>query len=411
MKNYRLESPLFFLAADDFKITFNSTNDILEFVEKEAAFWKEVKGLQSSGISDVVARNEQAYAIYEARLEQLLSARDSFSILEEFKSWLNSELISKLGLNKQSSLLSKNSTLAQKIKDLSARGLNHLVIQNFYELVNRKTSHAYSLTSKETVEALAMASQYINEALSTKSKSEAESESFDEIKSSFLNEKNEFVLEADELLEEYKDGFKSEAEKGKRLDNVHKKLHQRLMRKEHTEFENKLLAWQSRVEDLEALYEEKLKLDKPAKYWSDKAKDYKTTAFLWGGLLFLGLLTGFIVFGKFFSDWLTGDFKVLNLASFQGAAIFLVTVSTYFYIIRILSKMTLSTIHLSRDAEERAQLTYFYLSLSHDVDIDNETRKMIMQSLFTRTDSGLLGGDSSTVFPSDFSKIVVGSQK
>lgn len=399
------------MAVDGFRIGFNSTNDILDFLEEETKFWDEVAGLQTTGDSAIVRQCQNAYPVYKDRLETIVEARNSFEKIEDFKAWLNAELIAKLGLNRDSGLLSKNSTLARKIKDLVENGINHLVINDFYGLVNKKDSNQFSITSQDTMKALALASQYMNDAVNDVSYSESGSQAFDDIKSSFLTSRSDFVSKADELLDDYSNSFSEASSEGKRLESTHKRLHRRLIRKNGKAFEESLEFWKNKVTSLENLYEEKLKLDKPAKYWDQKARDYKADSFLWACALFSVLVVGFFVFGNFFSDWLKGDFKVLNLASFQGAAIFLVTVTTYFYIIRILSKITLSLLHLSRDAEERAQLTYFYLSLSNNAEIDNETRKMIMQSLFTRTESGLLGGDASTKFPSDFPKMVVGSQK
>ena len=60
----------------------------------------------------------------------------------------------------------------------------------------------------------------------------------------------------------------------------------------------------------------------------------------------------------------------------------------------------LSTYHLGRDAEERYSLTYFYLALSKDVTVEKEERLLVMQSLFSRSDSGLLNTDSGPTLPS-----------
>ena len=58
-----------------------------------------------------------------------------------------------------------------------------------------------------------------------------------------------------------------------------------------------------------------------------------------------------------------------------------------------------SSYHLARDAEERHTLTFFYLALIKDTEVNEEDRKMILQSLFSRTDTGLLKEDSSPTLP------------
>ena len=62
--------------------------------------------------------------------------------------------------------------------------------------------------------------------------------------------------------------------------------------------------------------------------------------------------------------------------------------------------MTFSSYHLQRDAEEREQLTHLYLSLINEgADLDTDSRSIVLQSLFSRVDSGLISGDSSPTMP------------
>ena len=52
-----------------------------------------------------------------------------------------------------------------------------------------------------------------------------------------------------------------------------------------------------------------------------------------------------------------------------------------------------------RDAEEREQLTYLYLSLNNEKKIDEKSRDIILQALFSRSETGLLTGDSAPAMP------------
>ena len=45
---------------------------------------------------------------------------------------------------------------------------------------------------------------------------------------------------------------------------------------------------------------------------------------------------------------------------------------------------------LRNSAEEREQLTYVYLSLIKDSAVDEKEKNLIMQSLFSRAETGLL---------------------
>ena len=74
-------------------------------------------------------------------------------------------------------------------------------------------------------------------------------------------------------------------------------------------------------------------------------------------------------------------------------------VSVAVYIIRLFVKLALSSYHLARDAKEREQLTYVYLALNKEKAIATEERNIVLQSIFSRADTGLLKGDSSPTIP------------
>ena len=69
------------------------------------------------------------------------------------------------------------------------------------------------------------------------------------------------------------------------------------------------------------------------------------------------------------------------------------------YIIRLFSKLSLSSFHLHQDAKEREQLTMVYLALVKEGKVSENEREIILQSLFSRAESGLLSGDSSPTMP------------
>jgi len=81
------------------------------------------------------------------------------------------------------------------------------------------------------------------------------------------------------------------------------------------------------------------------------------------------------------------------------------------YGIRVLARITFSSFHLARDAEEREQLTHIYLALKKDTTIDQEERKLIMQSIFSRADTGLLKEDSSPTMPGNIMSNIISSHK
>ena len=64
-----------------------------------------------------------------------------------------------------------------------------------------------------------------------------------------------------------------------------------------------------------------------------------------------------------------------------------------------LAKFTICSFHLARDAHERQQLRYVYLSLVHEKKIDATEQKIVLQSLFSRADTGLLKGEQAPTMP------------
>lgn len=127
------------------------------------------------------------------------------------------------------------------------------------------------------------------------------------------------------------------------------------------DFDERFTAWDSRVNDLENLYEEKLKLSKPAQYWADSAKKFKHQAIIFTLVMLSVVAVGIVSISDLFKLWLIGNPAAINLASIQGAVIFTSLAAVYAYCLRILSRLTFSSFHLMRDAEERAVNLFIFI--------------------------------------------------
>jgi hypothetical protein len=155
-------------------------------------------------------------------------------------------------------------------------------------------------------------------------------------------------------------------------------------------------------EELEKTYQEKLRLKKPAEYWNKRATKLKNEGR--NAIIGLGMLST-IAGGALFSLlWLPPEGVFLNfiedpISSVKWSIILISFLSFFAYGIRILSKLSFSAFHLARDAEEREQLSYLYLSLLEDSSVEEKDRNLILQSLFSRADTGLLKDDSSPTMP------------
>ena len=111
--------------------------------------------------------------------------------------------------------------------------------------------------------------------------------------------------------------------------------------------------------------------------------------------------------------WLTPEGMLLsfvkgNAQAIKWSIIYVTFISFLAFGIRALNKVAFSSFHLARDAEEREQLTYVYLALIKDKAVDEKDKNLIMQSLFSRADTGLLKDDSGPTMPNDFAGKILG---
>lgn len=169
-----------------------------------------------------------------------------------------------------------------------------------------------------------------------------------------------------------------------------------------------------KILELEEIYEKKLQLTAPAEYWDKKSKEYLKQAIFSRNILIIIIL----LFGAFFAtiliispDWVFNTvFEGNKIAIVRWSIVFIALISLLIFIIKAITKVMFSAFHLARDAEERHTLTFFYLALLNDPksEIKDEERKLIIQSLFSRADTGLLKGDSSPEMPNDFLGKIMG---
>ncbi len=101
-------------------------------------------------------------------------------------------------------------------------------------------------------------------------------------------------------------------------------------------------------------------------------------------------------------------FLIIIYKGIKWSIILITIISLLAYGIKILARLTFSTYHLSRDAEEREQLTHVYLALKKDTSVEEVDRHLILQSLFSRSDTGLLKEDSSPTMPSGIVEKYIG---
>lgn len=179
------------------------------------------------------------------------------------------------------------------------------------------------------------------------------------------------------------------------------------LEKQKEELTNYVNQKQIIMTDLEKTYEEKLRLSKPADYWLKMSKSYRKGGYGWlitSAILAIAIITMLTIMIIKVPTLFTNNVYWLDIV--KNTALLTVITGVAIYILRITVKLSMSSFHLSRDAKEREQLTYFYLSLMKNAAITEKERALIINSLFSRSDTGLLKGDSAPSMTSNISDLL-----
>lgn len=156
-----------------------------------------------------------------------------------------------------------------------------------------------------------------------------------------------------------------------------------------------------KIADLEQIYEDKLRLEGPATYWEKMSNTYSEKGNNWRKWA-IGTTSIFIIYLTLLlynlpESWAksTG----ITISNIKSTIIFTLIASMGVYLINLFVKLTTSSYHLATDANERYQLTHVYLSLLHEKGVSDAERSIVLQSIFSRADTGLLKGDSGPTLP------------
>jgi hypothetical protein len=230
----------------------------------------------------------------------------------------------------------------------------------------------------------------------------SEKASIGKIRSDFSNYLNESETQIVDYIKRTNNEFNDYSAKIDEMKSSKEKLFEEWFSASKETFSQFDTNSNNKVGDLEKAYEALLSLKKPADYWKKRATVLKKE-----GQGFLKWLVGLVLFGcitLYLLLWLTPEGMLLSFIKGQASAIkwsivYITFISLLAFGIKAISKVMFSSFHLARDAEEREQLTYVYLAMIKDAAIDEKDRSLIMQSLFSRSDTGLLKEDSSPTMP------------
>lgn len=208
---------------------------------------------------------------------------------------------------------------------------------------------------------------------------------------SITKEKDDFANYMKEQKEQYQEWFSNTANK---LDQF-------------------TLEHSNNLSNIEKTYSEKLKVEEPAKFMLEQSEKYKKS-FKWWCIAILGLIVLLLVLlGLIISPEVKLNDKLITITFLSkempvySSIILLAMISLVVYILRIFIKMAISSKHLMEEYKQKYSLTYFYLSLINNGNIEDEkTKNMILVSLFSKADTGLIKNDSSNEIDKAFISLI-----
>lgn len=383
---------------------FKSVRSLYNFAKREASFWKEKK----DAVNEVRSVNEPTFNSH-TNFDQIVTLIDGWQ--PNLDTWNDQQF------NQQFQ------QVQQQINTLRSHWLwsGHPYVNTFVECCkdqNKQTATAFlnyvvrnQITNNgndlNAFNGAMLGYEFTHQNSDLTKRRTSEKKSLGQLRNSYADAQNELFTEVDEIKSGIESWDNQTQEQFSRLYKANKYLGERRIKHHNNKFDEKLREWSSTITELENTYEEKLRLDKPAEYWKKASKKYGLQGSLWTIAIVAMVLLGLVYFQGFFTTWLEGKETAVKLNTIQGVILFGAFAAVYAYLLKVLSRLAFSSFHLMRDAEEREQLTYLYLSLSNESAIDKESRDIVLQALFSRSETGLLANEHGPTMPmSDVLKAV-----
>jgi len=356
-------------------LTIKSARQLYEHIEKEEAFWT----------NDVVKTNSEV-ASYP---NQIKSAKDSFEIALESKDQATGKTILKGAIdNIRKCTISSTTRLAKIFANYSMETI--YFFQGFDKAVTDTSLHLQSLGQYQ----LQFLKGFIVGLEYKKVISDLYSGMVGEEMTNFSNAADNATEKISEIMVRADNDYEDQNQKHLDLLEAKKKEYN-LLEKDFADF---VEFCHAEKEAIEKTYDAHLKLAKPAEYWAQMETKYNDNGKLWltwtirvAVIAVILLIAMILLLNPFdLNEWVDGIRTTVLITT-------LITIFTF--IIRFTSKMATSSFHLARDAKEREQLSYFYLALIRGGAVQESERHLVISSLFSRADTGLLKGDSSPEMP------------
>lgn len=378
-------------------MSFQSLRSLLSLCEAEASFWKDRKQIVQAVRSNINHAHLHADDVFTQATNTILGWKESID------DWSDDEL------SRQLQQLQQNQ-LQRLQQDWLWSG--HPFVEPFVQCLKEhgeNTANAFldfsirnsvqNISNIEYFKGYMYAYEFANQESLIPKRRNGEKVSLGHLRTQFADAKDVLFTEVNELKAGVETWDAQSRTESNRLLKVQKALGRRKIKSQANAFEGHLQVWTEKVATLENTYEEKLKLKKPAEYWAKSARRYGIQGGLWTLAIVALVVLAAINFQEIFVTWLQGRETPVQLNTIQGVILYGSLAGVYAFLLRVLSRLAFSSFHLMRDAEEREQLTYLYLSLTNEAEIDKESRNIVLQALFSRSETGLLAQEHGPTMP------------
>lgn len=378
------EDSKFTLLPDGQEVTFHDLGGLRKHIQNEIAAW--------TNVENTIANKYQLVAnMVDVVMKEAKDGRIATGALAEVKTLLSGWTVNRTGIN---SCIDSHSRFGRYVRELRNRNLTGQLFREFCFVAIRVLGVPYpSYNFASSIYILiweaARVAKYLACPEDLTEKIEMYKNRLDDLTSSADAQSKAYELRM-VAFDKYEEDFKKN-----RSDELSR---------EKAEYADRLTEANQKIKSLEEAYSKKLQLKGPAKYWRNISWCY----WGWGwGLLVLSLLLGGFAIGGLFWLLVHADTIVIfnenkfSLATIRASLILIVATSMAGYLLHLFTKLAISCFHLSRDYRERFQLTNVFLALLRDGDVecDDQVTQIVMQAIFSRSDTGLLKGDHAFKMP------------
>ncbi len=394
-KNARLNSA----NANEFDISFNDIVSLYNFLFDEEKKWNDFKG-------EIPNELKESKAYFERIKKGLENFVVSYSKTDISNYDINWNPVSRQ-FSLSTPIFNFDRIEVTFLLDLYNKNKEYyhgafcFITNNLREVINNKNNFIGAT----------LANEFINiETTHKYSRKDNEQKSFDKLKKEFQKAIDNATSDVTEHLTNANNDYKKYVEVLDELKKEKDLAFQDWFTKSKNTFEDFDKSSTQKIKELEKLYQENLALKAPAIYWEERSNELKSQGQYWLVGICLSTIIGVIFLYNLLNSIGTGEFEKMFLntgASIKWSIVFITFITFLAFLIRTFTKLTFSSFHLSRDAQERKQLTFVYLALKENNAVSDIDRNIILQSIFSRADTGLLKEDSSPTMPTSIIEKVV----